>query len=135
MAPYPCIVDVDGDDGRQSVKGLAMPPTPMVESGNGYHAYFVTDQPIATSLAARRDLMPGVDILALNHQVMAPPSQHPNGHRYHFHELLSLADLDLAPLPHWVRDLVHTTEAKTVAHAAGTQEKNQETCHRARPSY
>jgi hypothetical protein len=83
--PYPLVLDIDGDEGRQSIKGLSMPPTPMVETSDGFHAYFRTKTPIQTRIKA----LPGVDILGLNWQVLAPPSLHPNGHRYHFHDLLS----------------------------------------------
>jgi len=101
MYPYPVVLDVDGEKGRQSIKGLPMPPTPMVESGDGFHVYFRSETPIAT----RRGALPGVDILGLNHQVLGPPSTHPNGHQYRFHDLLTLTDVALAKPSTWVLDL------------------------------
>jgi Bifunctional DNA primase/polymerase, N-terminal len=96
--PYPLVLDIDGEIGQQSIKGLPMPPTPMVETRRGFHAYFRTPDPLPTRIKA----LPGVDILGRNWQVLAPPSTHPNGHHYHFHELLALTDLELGPIPTFV---------------------------------
>jgi Bifunctional DNA primase/polymerase, N-terminal len=117
-SPYPLVLDIDGDEGRQSIKGLPMPPTRMVDTSDGFHAYFATDEVLETRIKA----LPGVDVLCSSWQVLAPPSLHPDGHRYRFHEFLT--DCNLAPLPSWIRDLVRATPT---AGRTDTPQKNQDT--------
>jgi hypothetical protein len=120
--PYPLVLDIDGDEGRQSIKGLPMPVTPQVETYRGYHAYFRTKTPIHTRINA----LPGVDILGLNWQVLAPPSLHPNGHRYHFHDLLKLTDVELVEPPTWISDLAQSTRPVSLTPAATTPEDHED---------
>jgi Bifunctional DNA primase/polymerase, N-terminal len=63
------VLDVDGEVGRQSLKGLPLPTTPMVHAKRGPHAYFRTNRPYRTRITA----LPGLDILARDWQVLAPP--------------------------------------------------------------
>lgn len=128
--PYPLVLDIDGDEGRQSIKGLPMPVTPQVETHRGYHAYFRTQAPVPTRIKA----LPGVDILGLNWQVLAPPSTHPNGHTYRFHELLRLTDVELTEPPHWLRELAGSASSpsslsrqKPQAKSTSTPQRNQDT--------
>jgi putative DNA primase/helicase len=71
------VLDIDGDIGEYSIKGLPMPPTPMVFTPRpGRHAYFqAPDQPIKTTISA----LPKVDIISEGYQVVAPPSVRPKG--------------------------------------------------------
>jgi hypothetical protein len=102
------VLDVDGDEGAHSMRGLPNPPTPRVLTHRGYHAWFHYDGlPRATRIKA----LPGIDILIDNWQVLAPPSVHPNGTAYAWQEMLALTDLSLAPTPAWILDLVQTTAA------------------------
>jgi hypothetical protein len=101
------VLDVDGAAGRQSVHGLASPPTPRVLTQRGYHAWLRYDGPPRQT---RLQALPGVDILVDGWQVLAPPSVHPDGGIYAWQELLSLADVALAPTPAWILDLLHTTQ-------------------------
>jgi hypothetical protein len=107
------VVDIDPrNGGDQSIKGLAMPPTPNVITGDGYHVHFRHDGGLKSKPLA----LPGVDVLCESWQVMIPPSLHPSGSRYTWHELLSPTDIDLAPPPPWVLDLLRTpTTAKTAS--------------------
>lgn len=112
------VVDVDPrNGGDQSIKGLAMPPTPNVLTGDGYHAYFRHDGGLKSKIN-NRDL-PGIDLLCESRQVMIPPSLHPNGHRYAWHDFLHPTDVDFAPPPAWVIDRLRTpTPPETAAIAA-----------------
>jgi hypothetical protein len=70
------VLDVDGEEGLRSVRGLPNPPTPRVRTHRGYQAWFRHDgPPVPTRLKA----LPGVDLLAEAWQVLAPPSRHPAG--------------------------------------------------------
>jgi putative DNA primase/helicase len=81
------VLDVDGDTGRQSLRGLQMPPTPVVLTGRGHHVY--CRHPGGQVGSAIKG-MPGVDILAEKRYVVAPSSIHPDGPIYEWHEFLPL---------------------------------------------
>jgi hypothetical protein len=102
------VLDVDGEVGLRSVRGLPNPPTPRVLTRRGYHAWFRYDGP---PRATRIKALPGIDILVDNWQVLAPPSVHPNGTAYAWQDMLTLTDLLLAPTPAWILDLVQTSAA------------------------
>jgi hypothetical protein len=119
-------LDVDGDEGRQTIKGLQMPPTPMVETGDGFHAHFRTSEPLRTRIRP----LPGIDVLGESWQVLMPSSIHPDRSIYRFVPQLTLTDVDFADVPTWIRDLCHTPDLahKTVAQAAGPKpQKDQDT--------
>ena len=119
-------LDVDGDEGRQTIKGLQMPPTPMVETGDGFHAHFRTSEPLRTRIKP----LPGIDVLGESWQVLMPSSIHPDRSIYRFVPQLTLTDVDFADVPTWIRDLCHTPDLahKTVAQAAGPKpQKDQDT--------
>jgi putative DNA primase/helicase len=99
------VLDVDGDAGRQSLRGLQMPPTPVVLTGRGHHVYF--RHPGGQVDSAIKG-MPGVDILAEKRYVVAPSSIHPDGLIYEWHEFLPLTHTDLALPPPWLIELLHT---------------------------
>jgi hypothetical protein len=98
------VLDIDGDPGRQSIKGLPLPATPTVRTADGFHAHFHANEQLPT----RIKILPGVDILADNWQVLMPSSIHPDGAVYAFEEGATLADLDRATVPPWVMELVQT---------------------------
>lgn len=104
------VLDIDGGIGEQSVKGLAMPPTPMVFTPRpGRQVYFrAPDQPIKTAIRA----LPKVDIISEGYQVVAPPSVRPKG-RYTWHEQLSLSDIAMSPPPAWLIELAQTRAQET----------------------
>jgi hypothetical protein len=113
------VVDVDPrNGGDQSVKGLPMPPTPTVLTHDGYHAHFRHDGGLKT----KRDALPGVDLLCESWQVMIPPSLHPSGTRYAWHDMLQLTNTDFAPPPTWVLDLLRSsTTTPKASHTALTK--------------
>src|SRR6266511_2754717 len=98
------VLDVDGDEGRHSLKGLAMPPTPVVLTARGHHAYF---RHPGGYIGSAIKAMPGVDILAEKRYVVAPPSIHPDGPIYEWHEFLPLSHTDFAPPPRWLIELFY----------------------------
>ena len=105
------VVDVDGDEGQQSLKGLALPDTPTVITSDEshYHLHFRThaDDVLHTRIRP----LPGIDILANDWQVLMPSSTHPNHHTYTWAPGHRLTDLELSTPPAWVLDLSRSPDA------------------------
>jgi hypothetical protein len=100
------VLDIDGTEGCHSIKGLPMPDTPIVLTGadgdeSHFHAHFRTNERLRTKIRP----LPGIDILGEDWQVLMPESTHPSGHRYRFAPSRALADIDMANVPSWMREL------------------------------
>jgi putative DNA primase/helicase len=92
------VLDVDGDEGFKSLLGLeaengALPATPVSETGRGKHLLFRDNGGHRNSASS---IAPNLDIRADGGYIVAPPSVHPNGHRY-----MWLKDGALADAPDW----------------------------------
>ncbi len=73
------VLDVDGPEGDQSLKGREMPITPQSTTGKGtHHWYRYPGHHVKGSVR----FLPGLDIRADGNYVLAPPSVHPNGSEY-----------------------------------------------------
>jgi hypothetical protein len=97
------VLDIDGEEGRDSLRRCGeVPPTPMVQTGDGFHAYFRSEQTIPT----RTKIKPGLDIISEDWQVLAPSSVHPDGPTYAWQSSHALSDLELAKPPSWLLELV-----------------------------
>lgn len=94
------VLDVDGPKGREALAGLALPPTPTVMTGKGWHYYFAYPQGARVGNAV--GLLPGVDVRGDGGYVVAPPSIHPSGRRYEWADGLSPEDVPLADCPAWL---------------------------------
>lgn len=74
------VVDIDGEPGEEAF-GQILPgyihPGPEAHTGRGRHLYFATS---GLRNAARAELK--IDFRGHNGYVVAPPSVHPDGHRY-----------------------------------------------------
>lgn len=93
------VLDVDGPEGRASLRGLTLPVTPVAETGSGYHYYFRhPGGAVANAVRVR----PGLDVRADGGYVVAPPSLHASGRRYAWLDGLSPDDVALAPAPYWL---------------------------------
>ena len=64
------VIDVDGEKGRDSIKGIVLPPTRVVKTPRGYHYYYQYSEAMRT-VAGQLD---GVDIRSDGGFVVAPPS-------------------------------------------------------------
>ncbi|MBM3500891.1 MAG: hypothetical protein FJX74_19705, partial [Armatimonadetes bacterium] len=99
------VLDIDGVEGRGSVEGQHLPPTPCVRTANGSHYYYV--HPAGESKNAV-GLLPGVDVRAAGGYVVAPGSTHATGHSYEW--AVSPDDAPFAECPQWLVQLLRSSE-------------------------
>lgn len=83
IPPHLVVVDIDGEDGAQQFRELvgdefeAALETPAARTGRGLHLWYVTPREQRTT-----KLGPKLDLKGIGGYVAAPPSRHPDGHRY-----------------------------------------------------
>lgn len=116
------VVDIDEHDiersGSDSMNELerqhgAMPATVEVATGSGgRHLYLLAPPSIEIRNDAGRRLGPGIDIRGDGGQVLAPPTVHPNGTAYRWIDGHSPFDIEPAPMPIWMVDLICNPQAK-----------------------
>lgn len=88
------VVDIDGEDGEAALQRYgALPPCPESHTGKGRHLVF--RYPEGRNTAGK--LGPKIDTRGEGGYIVAPPSIHPNGHRYRWVTAPSKADVP--PLP------------------------------------
>lgn len=107
------VLDVDpAHGGLETLRGLikehgSLPQTYTVGTGSdGLHFYFAHPGKQVRNDAGRR-LGPGLDIRGDGGYVIAPPSLHGSGHRYHV-----AADVSIERMPKWILDRLRKPERK-----------------------
>lgn len=103
------VLDIDGPTGKGTLAKLEaqhglLPPTPTVQTANGLHYYFKTQD--GQEIRNKQSFQPGLDIRGDGGYVIGPPSIHPTGHEYAWLEGLNLADLELAEAPAWLLEMI-----------------------------
>jgi len=96
------VLDVDGPEGLDSLRGKHLPQTPTVRTGSGGLHYYYLDR--GSELGNKVRFAPGLDTRAEGGLVILPPSQHATGNRYEWCAGLEPWDLELAPPPSWLRE-------------------------------
>lgn len=91
------VLDVDGEEGEQTLKKYTIPPTRAVKTARGVQYYFQHPGYLVHNFARK---MPGLDLRGDGGFVVAPPSVHPSGHVYAW-----LNEGEIAPLPDWLVEL------------------------------
>ena len=109
------VLDVDGEEGRRSLEGRVLPPTPVSTTGKGLHYWFAHP---GLQVPNRVGIAPGLDIRGDGGYVVAPPSIHPSGVPYRWAEGLSPDEVDLAPCPEWILDQLRSA-SQVSANPAG----------------
>lgn len=94
------VLDVDGDDGRQSLGKFELPTTLTSSTGKGNHYLFGYPGHETRNFARK---LPGLDLRGDGGYIVAPPSIHPSGRRY---EWATSLETPLADLPEWLSDLI-----------------------------
>lgn len=101
------VVDVDPrHGGNKSLRDLEsahgrLPDTvESITGGGGRHLYF--SHPGQT-VRNRTNIEPGIDLRGDGGCIVAPPSVHPSGKRYRWKKGYAPGEIDIAPLPDWLR--------------------------------
>ncbi len=101
------VLDVDGDDGRQSLGKFELPITLASSTGKGNHYLFRYPGHEIRNFARK---LPGLDLRGDGGYIVAPPSIHPSGRRY---EWATSLETPLADLPEWLSDLITQGKKQT----------------------
>jgi hypothetical protein len=117
------VIDVDGDDGEDSLKLLQkkfddLPETVEVLTGKGRHLYFKHPGDARIKNATR--IAGGLDIRADGGYVVAPPSVHITGRTYEWEVEHHPDDTLLAVLPDWVVEFIGADRPRPASSADGT---------------
>ncbi len=104
--------------------GGELPSGPKATTDKGFHLYFAIPQELkGQHIRNRANLAGCFDVRGDGGYVVAPPSVHPNGHRYEFAEKLSTTPLPMPPA--WLLDLIGRSEDAPRVHSdsSGTIER------------
>lgn len=104
------VVDVDGPEGAEALKGRHVPLSWAVQTGKGTHYYFKHPGfPVGNGVR----VLPGVDVRGDGGYVVASGSVHVSGRRYEWIPGMSPQDLPdgPAPCPRWLLDLLQKKQA------------------------
>lgn len=99
------VLDVDGPEGAEAVKGKHLPLTWAVRTGKGIHYYFKHPGfPVQNGVR----VLPGVDVRGDGGYVVAPGSGHASGRRYEWVPGMNPDKLPdgPAPCPKWLLELL-----------------------------
>jgi Bifunctional DNA primase/polymerase, N-terminal/Primase C terminal 1 (PriCT-1) len=113
------VLDVDGDDGMDTLRGLESQHGPLPRTASvvtprgGAHYYFAHPGHEIPNSAGR--LGPALDVRGDGGYVVAPPSTGPNGRRYEPDERARLA-----PMPPWLTGLLAPPDERRKPEPAGT---------------
>lgn len=100
------VLDIDGLDGEnwlieQQARHSEIPETPEVKTGKGRHLYFKLPEGVNVPNSAGK-LAPHVDVRGNGGYVIAPPSIHPDGGIYAWHETRRPVNIPFAEAPEWL---------------------------------
>jgi hypothetical protein len=117
LASAAWVLDVDGEDGRASLRALEaqhgmLPPTWKSLTARGSHIWFQCNSPIPSSIGR---VGAGIDVRGDGGYVLAPPSIHPSGRTYAWSG--DSAD-DLANAPDWLLQLARKKLEPTISERA-----------------
>ena len=108
------VLDVDGTQGQESLKGKHLPPTVTSRTGGGgiHYLYRYPGFEVKTCT----NLLPKVDIRGDGGYIAAPPSIHPNGTAYEW--AISPDDGEISQAPAWLLELLDDTRGPTEKEAS-----------------
>src|SRR5690606_30972150 len=97
------VLDVDGEQGRQSLAQVArgLPPTPISNTGKGSHYIYRHPGFEVRNFAGK---LPGLDFRGDGGYIVAPPSIHPSGRQYEW--AIEPRTVPPVPVPEWLMKLL-----------------------------
>jgi hypothetical protein len=106
------VQDLDGPEGMsEAQRHGALPNTPMSRTGHGLHVVYRHPGGELPNFTRRA---PGIDARGDGGYIAAPPSLHPNGHRYQWH---ISPDTPLADPPTWFLDMFNPDPVEEVVNS------------------
>jgi uncharacterized protein (DUF927 family) len=99
------VLDVDGEEGRSSLKGKYLPRTCCAKTGGGGEHYLYKHPGVTVANFAGK--LPGLDLRGDGGYIAAPPSVHPSGASYEW-SLPPEAEA-LHTMPDWLAELIHAS--------------------------
>jgi hypothetical protein len=106
------VLDIDGDEGRASISGKALPVCPSVRTRRGHQYHF--RYPAGLSKSTLAGILPGVDVRGEGGYVKMPPSKCTDGTLYSFLPGLAIHETALADAPAWLIELLSKGQSQTV---------------------
>lgn len=91
------VLDVDGDEGRASIAGKELPPTPTVKTARGVHYYYKWP---GYRMPGKVRFLPGLDTRGDGNYAIAPPSKHQSGAVYEW--AISPDEMPFSDPPAWL---------------------------------
>jgi putative DNA primase/helicase len=95
------VLDVDGQEGIETLAEHGLPVTPMSHTGKGAHFIFKHPGGEIRNFARRA---PGLDLRGDGGYIVAPPSIHPSGSAYRWE--VRPGDVEPAEIPDWLMELI-----------------------------
>lgn len=111
------VLDIDGEPGKESIKGLPIPVTQTVRTKRGLQYHFAWDSILDGSHTTVAGILPGVDVRGTGGYVKLPPSKCSDGTYYQWLPQRGMNEVKLAYAPDWLikKLLGEKTEAKAEA--------------------
>ncbi len=99
------VLDIDDPEAFEAACTIPLPPTRRVDTGKGYHLYFKYDPAKPVRNAQKHPkrgwpfpTLPGAETRGDGGYVIVPPSIHPNGRQYQWHDDTGITDAPTALL-------------------------------------
>lgn len=109
------VLDIDGEDGKNSIKGLHIPITQTVRTRRGVQYHFEWDSVLDGSKTTVAGILPGVDVRGTGGYVKLPPSKCSDDTFYQWWPQRGINEVKLAYAPDWLlKKLLNKVEAPVV---------------------
>lgn len=115
------VLDIDDEDARFELAELPDTVEVISGSGSGEHIYFLQPDDFNVSNAVGKELPRGIDVRGCGPSgephgyVLAPPSMHASGQRYEFEVSSHMKNVEIAPAPSWLLDMLKRANENEIA--------------------
>ena len=117
------VLDIDGPEGKESIKGLHLPITQIVRTRRGLQYHFAWDEALNGLKTTIAGLMPGIDIRGTGGYVKLPPSKCSDGTFYRWLPNRGIHEVKIAYPPEWlVKKIIEHNNPIKVSNEVSTSE-------------